>query len=319
MDQMAESGIEAVLAAELARGDVMMESAGPVLRHLLANDDSSLFGDEVIARVRGMIGHLADQLLDEMAGATECEDAQSYAEMRKEPLSAALIDSACLLAHVHALALEWQLTERLQSRVGLDPVLSPLLQALIASRDAGIAECAMAMLASQARFAQQQRRMELPLNELPGDLFHGALMTMRSMAGEAEDDAAAKAQAALRADFDESRSRLGLATRLVTAMGGGAVAALSVSHAGVALFLTALALASGQARSSAIMATNERQLARLALSLRAAGLKPAAIEEQFALIHPDIVLPQGLDALRADKASAMLSQGLPSFGGSPGI
>jgi hypothetical protein len=275
MDQISGKGIEAILGEELARGDMAMESAGPVLRHLLANDDSSLFGDDIVSRVRGMVADMAGQLLScqaELAGVSEPED---FVAQRSDVLSAMLIDNPAILAHLHALALEWQLTERLQLRAAIDPVLSPLLQALIASKDPEIAATAMAMLAAQARFVQQQRRMELPLTELPGDLFHAALLTMRGCASEEEDRYAAQAEGRLRDQFDESRSRLGLASRLVTAMGGGAMAALAVAHAGTAIFLAALALASGQSRSSAVMATNERQLARFALSLRAAGLKPS--------------------------------------------
>jgi hypothetical protein len=314
MDPISGKGIEAILGDELARGDVAMESAGPVLRHLLANDDSSLFGDDIVSRVRGMIADMADQLLSrqaQLAGVTEPED---YVAQRSDALSAMLIDNPAILSHLHALALEWQLTERLQARAAIDPVLSPLLQALIASKDPEVAATAMAMLAAQARFVQQQRRMELPLAELPGDLLHAALLTMRGCASEEDDRHAARAEGSFREQFDESRSRLGLASRLVTAMGGGAMAALAVAHAGTAIFLAALGLASGQSRSSAVMATNERQLARFALSLRAAGLKPAAIEEQFALFHPDVLLPDCFQDLRADRAAAMLSMSAPVLG-----
>lgn len=313
-NQMAEKGIEAVLGEELARGDVAMESAGPVLRHLLANDDASLFGDDVVSRVRGMVADMAEQLLSCQAQAAGASEPDEFIEERRDVLAATLIENPAILAHAHALALEWQLTERLQARAAIDPVLSPLLQALIASKDPEVAASAMAMLAAQARFVQQQRRMELPLTELPGDLLHAALLTLRSCAGEAEDRSAARAEAHFREQFDESRSRLGLASRLVTAMGGGAMAALSVAHAGTAIFLAALALASGQSRSSAVMATNERQLARFALSLRAAGVKPAAIEEQFALFHPDVLLPDGFQDLRADRAAALLSMAAPVLG-----
>ena len=121
--------------------------------------------------------------------------------------------------------------------------------------------------------------------------------------------------ARIRASYDESRSRLGLISRLVTGMGGGATAALSLTHAGVAMFLSALALASGQERDAAVLATNEGQLARLALALRAAGLKPTAVEEQFVSLHPDVSLPDGFDSLGADRAAALLARS-GSFPGS---
>jgi len=80
-----------------------------------------------------------------------------------------------------------------------------------------------------------------------------------------------------------------------------------VSHAGVAIFLSALATASHQDRDLAVLATNDRQLARLALSLRAGGLKPKEIEEQFLHIHPEISLPPGFEALTADRAAEILA------------
>jgi hypothetical protein len=98
-------------------------------------------------------------------------------------------------------------------------------------------------------------------------------------------------------------------------MGGGAIAALSVDHAGVAIFLSALSIGSGQDRDLTILSTNNRQLARLALALRASGLKPKAVEEQFAYLHPEFSLPEGFDDLRADRAAALLATSSPFAAG----
>jgi len=98
-------------------------------------------------------------------------------------------------------------------------------------------------------------------------------------------------------------------------MGGGATAALSITHAGVGIFLSALALASGQDRDMAVLATNEGQLARLAIALRASGLKPQSIEEQFDSLHPEVSLPEGFDQLGSDTAAALLARSA-SFPGS---
>jgi len=136
---------------------------------------------------------------------------------------------------------------------------------------------------------------------------HGALMAMRTLAGPEDDERAAQAEAAIRSGYDEAGSRLGLLSRTVVGMGGGAVAALSVTHAGVALFLTALSLASGQDRELVAISTNESQAARLVLGLMAAGLKSTAVEEQFLSFHPDIVLPDGFDRIGADRAAAILA------------
>lgn len=302
--------VEGVLREELAHGDALIGTIAPILRHLLANDEHSVFGDEIIARVRGMMDDLARQLLDQLAVAGGTPDARDHPIERRETLVSAFVAHPGFLAHIHALALEWQLTERLHARLALDPVLSPLVQALIASSDGPTASSAMSLLAAQARFAQAQRRLQHRLTELPGDLLHAALMALRQNIGEVEEAQAiaARAEAAIRSNYDEGRSRLGLISRLVTSMGGGATAALSVTHAGVAVFLSALALASGQDRDMAVLATNEGQMARLALALRASGLKPTAVEEQFVSLHPDVALPDGFDQLGPDRAAALLAR-----------
>jgi hypothetical protein len=304
---IAVSSVEDDLRAELARGDTAIGSIGPVLRNLLANDDHSLFSDEIVARVRGMLGDLARQLLAVEAEEAGAQDPLAAAERHAPAVAASLIADSALLSHVHALALEWQLTERLQARNGLDAALSPLLQAHIASRDAGAAETGMATLAAQVRFLQHARRMELPLSELPGDLFHAALQVMRAHAGSSESDAANRAVVRLRGEYDEGKSGLALIAKLVTGLGATATAALAVDHAGAAIFLSALALASGQDRDLAVLSTNNRQLARLALALRAAGLKREQAEAQFEFLHPEGSLPDGFDALRASAAAALLA------------
>jgi len=150
---------------------------------------------------------------------------------------------------------------------------------------------------------------------LPAEQLHAALLTLRSLAvgGIAgfgpEDEQAARAEAALRRAYDESASRIGLAARLVMGLGGAAVTALSLEHGGVALFLTALALGSGQPREAAALCTHETQSARLALSLRVAGLSSTAVQEQLVQLHRDVVLPVGLDRLDANGAASILAGG----------
>lgn len=310
-EPVAEAGREALdlqgyaLEGMLAQGDAVLATVAPILRHLLAHEDHSVFSDEIVARVRGMAGDVARQLLEAVDGHRH----GGPADYEVDALAGLLTGSSAFLCHLHALALEWQLTERLQARIALDPVLSPLLQALIGSRDGVTAGLAMNLLAAQARFCQAQRRMQLPLVELPGDLLHGALLALRANAGaNAEADARAeRAEQAIRRDYDEAASRLSLVSRVVTGMGGGVIAALSVNHAGAAIFLTALAVASGQDRDTTVFATSEGQAARLALSLCAAGLKPQAVEEQFQTLNPDASLPEGTGNLVALRAAEILS------------
>ena len=302
--------VDDVLRDELAHGDALIETIAPIMRHLLANDEHSVFSDEIVARVRGMLNDVARQLLDGLAEAAGLPDERDHEPDRLQQLVEGYVAHPGFLAHAHALALEWQLTERLQARLALDPVLSPLLQSLIASPDAGVASSAMALLSAQARFAQSQRRMQLALAELPADLLEAALAGMRSYADNEPDLAsiARQAEQEVRGRYDERRGRIGLIAQLVGTMGGGATAALAAGHAGVAIFLSALAMASGQHRDMAVLATNEGQLARLALALRAAGLQPQLVEEQFVALHPDVALPAGFDQLGSDRAAALLAR-----------
>lgn len=298
--------VEEVLRAELAQGDAVLVTARPILRHLLSHDDHAMFNDEVIARVRGMIHDVVHQLLFATADAAGLRDrTQLVAELR-DPLAGVLFEDADFLAHAHAITLEAQLADRLQRRSGIDPVLTSLLQDQAASRDPVLAGLSMSVIAAQARHVQHCRRMELPLRELPGELFHRALLTLRTI-GEVLPDAAAAAETALRAQYDEAAGRLGLLGRLVAAMGRQAPRALEISHAGLAVFTTALAMASRQPRALAVLALGEHQFARLALALRAGGLRPEEVEAQFRFLHPDVTLPDDFGALRVDTAADLLA------------
>ncbi|WP_225007748.1 MULTISPECIES: hypothetical protein [Novosphingobium] len=315
MAQPAQSGsapraIEALLKADLAVADRAIASNGPILVHLLCSDDNSIFSDEIVARVRGMFNDLSRQLVVALAEAAGHADPQAWAQTIVDDLARQLMAEEALLAHLHALALEWQLTERLQGRLALDPVLPPLLQARIASSEPEVSATAMNLLAAQARFGQLQRRMQLPLAELPSDLFDGALAMLRAFAGDdpGSRDYAMSAEHSLRARRDGDRSRLALLQRVLAAIPAGeADLALSVENAGVGMFVSAIAAGSGQPRDLAIMATTERQLARLALTLAACGLRPEAIAAQFMALHPDVALPEGLALLKADAAAAILA------------
>ncbi len=302
-----EVPVEAVLREELAHGDAVLGTIAPILGHLVVSSENSLFSDEVVAHIRGLAGSIAGQLLAEQAAASK-EEARSAVFKRKDDLTAELLASRAFLTHCHALAVERSLIELLHRRSAIDIVLSPMLQALVSSDDADVSSRAMALLTAQARFAEHMKRMELPVTELPGDLFHETIQIWRMQAEPGLEEVTALAEMQFRARYDESQSRVGLLTRLVTGMGQGARAGLSISHAGVAIFLSALALLSKQSRETAVLSTNERQLGRLALGLRAGGLKPSEVEEQFLLIHPDVALPEGFELLRSDRAAAMLAE-----------
>ena len=304
--------VETLLREELAQGDALIATATPILRHLLANDDQALFSDEVVARVRGMVTDVARQLLHAQAEAGAIVERTAFLSEREDGLAAALIDDPAFLAHVHALTLEAKLALQLQARCNIDAVLSPVLQELVASKDDVLAGTAMAVIAAQARFIQHHRRMALPLGELPGELFHKALLAWRKQAGE--DEAALAAERALRDAFDEAHSRLGLLSRLIMRMGRAAPRTLDLDNAGPAMFATALAMATDQDRALTVVSFSDRQFARLALALRAAGLKQPAVEEQFLFLHPGVSLPEGFDKLSADRASLLLASSVSQGG-----
>ena len=305
-----DTALRALFAERLALSDKALDDARPILRHLLGNDDHELFSDRIVAAVRAQLRDVAFQLIAAVETAAGNLDPRGAAEDSCDSLALAFADHPLLLGHAHALALEVALAERLAARLGLEPVLSPLLQELIASHDAATSASAMNLLAAQARFGQTQRRGELPLGELPGDLLHAALIVMRTWIGAddpARDAHAAEAECAIRASVDEATSRLGLLHRLVAGMGGKAIAALDLAHGGIALFATALALGSEHERDRALLALSEGQVPRLALALLACGLEPAAVVAQVLALHPDAALPLGSDSLRPASAAALLA------------
>lgn len=306
MDHVVTSGagtqaLEQALREELVRGDAMLGATRPLLRHLLVNEDPTLISEEMVARVRGMILDIARQLV--IARSEGGGQHHVGGSDWQERLATALFHDTALLEHAHAVALEGQLAERLHARCGFDPVLPPLIQDLAAGDPEG-AELSMVVLAAQARFMQQYRRMELPLAELPADLLHKVLLVLRAH-GE-EDSPAHAAEQALRARYDEAASRLALLSRLVVGPGASAPA-LTLVHAGLAIFTTALAAATGQPRELIVLSFADRQFGRLALALRAAALGQQDIAEVFMVLHPEIALPAGLGGLSPARALELLA------------
>ncbi|RNJ63073.1 MAG: hypothetical protein EDM03_01135 [Porphyrobacter sp. IPPAS B-1204] len=304
MDLAADHAVEAILREELVREARALAAVAPVLRHLLGTEAQSLLSDAILARVRGMMGDLASQLLAIGAGRDPATRGGAAADPAAlDALAARLMADEGLLAFCHAAATEGLIAQRLHQRHAIDPVLSPLLQELIASEDPAIAALAMTTLAAQSRFVQGQRRMELPLGELPAELFHRVTAMARS---EGEETAAfSRAHAA----YDEAASRIGLLARLVAAMRRGVLAGLGLEHAGLALFSSALAAATRQPRSLCVLACHEGQGMGLALRLRAAGLSPAAIERQLSLTDTAARLPRAFAEVSSDRAAVLLATG----------
>lgn len=301
MGLAADDAVEAILKEELARESRALSAVVPVLRHLLASEAQALVNEAILARVRGMVRDLAAQLIAARHGRNPAARAPVPADPAAlEALCERLMADEPLLAHCHALAAESLVADRLQQRHAIDPVLSPLLQELIASEDPAIAALAMAALAAQSRFVQSQRRMELPLGELPAELFHA--LVARAQAQAAESGALLR----LQAGYDEATGRLGLLARLVAAMRRGAVAALGLDHAGLALFASTLAGMTRQPRSEVVLACHEGQGMRFALLLRACGAKVPTIERQLLMVDPTGRVPNALAGITPDRAFALL-------------
>ncbi|MET1756202.1 hypothetical protein ABVV53_12160 [Novosphingobium sp. RD2P27] len=299
------ASVEETLRAEIARGDAVANAVQPILPFLLAQPDNSMVGDDILARVRGMMSHLADQLLDVLAGGSPAAGGQIRHHAQIETVTQALRQAPELLGHLHALALEWQLTERLQRGLAVDPVVPPLMQSALASPERAMRELAMELVNAQTRWHQSQRRMQLSLLELPPEQLDAAWGALRSsVTGEGRF---AAAEAKIHSCYDEEAGRLALAKRLLASMGRSVGVALDVIQAGASLFVTALALGSGQTRDAVCLSTHRTQLTRLALTLRATGLGVDVIERQVLMLHPEAMLPRGLDRLSPDRATAILT------------
>ena len=303
----ADQPVDAALRAELARGDMALSTLTPVLTHFLNTQDRSLFSDAIVARVRGMLRNAAYRLLRVEAEEISANDVFAYAETRADALGEELARHTAFLGHCHALAIEWQLADRLRSRNGIDPVLSPLLQSLVASEDAALSDAAMGTLAAQARFIEQQKRMEMPLAELPEDQFAHFISVWRRQRDDLSEDLATTVERRIRDMRAENEARLSLLERTVAGLRNQADVALSLTHAGAALFLTTLAHKAGQERDIAVVSTNDRQLVRFALSLRAAGLSPAEARAQLRCLHPDAVMPASIAQVGRADARALLT------------
>lgn len=303
MDRSQSTLVDASLRDELARGNRALRSLAPVLVHLLGNDGPSLVSDAIVARLRGMLNDIAHQLLGEKPVSEG--PAEGYSSYHQAVIDILTADDR-LIDHLYALALEGHLAQSLEERVTIDPVLSPLMQELIASQQPEIAELAMSTLAAQARFCQSQRRMELAITELPSELFASVIARFEQADLGLNQERLSNSIAQYKAAFDEGDSRIGLLARLTAAMHGGAVAGLELGHAGIALFVSAASSLANHAREQTVLACHEGQSTRLALILKAAGASHCAIEGQLTLLGAARPLPDGFDTMsQADAAKTL--------------
>lgn len=285
------------LRAALTRGDRLLARSRQALRHLLDVDDQALLGEAVVAHVRGLLCDLARQI-------AEAHGKESLRSPLKRAVSEKLLGLGSLCQHLHALAIEWRLALSIEAERAVDPVLSPFFERSTGADDATFAALAVAGLAAQARFAQAQRRMHLPLGELPAELFHATLVAVRGAITEDYE----RGEAKLRADYDESGSRLALLARLVASTSVAPTSTPAIEEAGVALWLSSVASTTGEDRDRVALAAADPHSARLLLTLRAAGVSPADAERQLLILHPDIDLPTGLRDVGTREAAQWLRE-----------
>lgn len=297
------SPVEAILKQSLAVEDRALGGVAPILTHLLVNTGHSLVSDAIVAKLRGMLADLGRQLAAACLAGDQAT-IRDHSDRFADQLSA----ESALLSHCYALAMEGHLTSILAKRSNIDPVLTPLAQELIASEQSSTGELAMAFLAAQARFIQHQSRMQMPLSELPAELFHSVLRRWDSFCQRESMEAAETAIRGLKNEFDESTGRVGLLARLISSMRSGSIATLDLEHSGLALFASGLSALTKQPRELATLACHERQSARLVLSLRAVGLDEASIERQFLMLQPDERTPHGIGQLSPRTAQSLLTR-----------
>ena len=255
------------------------------LRHRIASADPSLFNDEVIARSRGLLVHLTEQLA---GGRLPDLCTSGFLEGRDEILHA-LLQEPRLLSFCHALSFECQLTRRLAEAADLDPLLPTVLQDMIASTDEATSHLAAACLTAQTQHFRNMERMQLPLRQLPADLLHLALNSGRK---RLKNSVVAEAvEQAVRATYDEGATRYSLFGRLITAPDYPGKRGWHLDKAGVPLFLTLLALRNGIDFAEAVLLLSKGQMVRLALSLKSLGCPSKALHRNLFLLHDEDALP----------------------------
>ena len=300
------ASLSASLRADLAGDDRALSGVVPVLSHLLAFPGEALVSDDVIARMRGLIGGIARQFpAPDGEDAAAAKDGASAGAV--DSLAATLAGNGGLMMHCYGLAVEGALTLKLSDTQGLDPVMSALLKELIASKDDTIAELAMQFMASQSRFAEGQRRVDTPILELPPWLFDEAVNIWKAWASGQQIANIAAVETELRGQYDEGRTRHSLLERLLGTLGASADVVCEIETAGLAIFASAIARGTQQPRELIILSCQMQQNLRLALALKSCALTAEAIARQFAFLGHDIALPEGFDAWDDDDAAQLLA------------
>lgn len=297
----APHGEDSALSELLATGEQTRRSLPSQLRHQIGFADPSLFDDELVARTRGLLVHLTAQIAGDRPQGSDNPD---YREGRDAILRAVFTQPG-LLAHCHALALEYRLTRKLAASAGIDPLLPTLLQELIASPSEPTSRLSSSFLAAQSRFLRDMERMQLPLRQLPAELLNIALGIGRE---QSNDPLMADAiRQAVQASYDEGATRVALMQRLVSLPDYPQLRGWQVEQTGVPLFLAGLLPVAGPDYHDVVLSTTESQMARLALTLRTRGCNPRVVSRNLLLLHDRTALQVGASTDPAT-ASALLAE-----------
>lgn len=310
MEGQSAANIADEASASLLRAGALAAPTGPILRQLLTGERDGLFSDAIIARTSAMISHLAHQMAFAVVEAAEEAEplgaAAAEAEILADALAEQLRDVSDVLGHVHALCVESTLADMLHERAAIDPALPPLLKDLLTNQDAEIAAAAMHVLAAQARFLHHSRRMELPLGELPGELFALCLSLIGGL-GTIDPGQREAVRSMLAANYDEGGARTSQIARLAMLAHDDSTQKPSLPNSGLAIFASWLALDVGKPRDDTILAIGQRDLSRLVLMMRAADLSEAAMQGVVAILAPHGTLDPALASLAPEEARQLLS------------
>ena len=305
MDRPITTNDEAVLRDELVRADLALSGVAPVLAHMLVQSEAPHVTEAILAQVQGMLHDMSRQLIENAASPDSPFDPVEM-DQNIDALIERLAEDQHILRFCYVAAVEGRLAERFQQSHSIDPVLTPLLQELIASEEPESAELAMTTLAAQSRFMQHYQRMAMPLTELPADLFDAVLAMWQDFSQHNRIALTLQSLEDLRRSYDEAATRSALLERLASSMGRAEVVGLDVKHAGFALFATVLGRISGQARGLAVLSCLTDQYARFALGLRAGGHAESDIAVLFEIFHPERPVPSGLDQILPDQAQSII-------------
>lgn len=270
-----ECRVKGLAEAEAAR----LRNLTAVLPILIDAEECDLASAEVLARTRGMKASVAAEL-----SVLQGSD-------RKHDLSLtnqALAHCAVFVRFAQAQAMEYLVGRRLAERLGLDPAFPPVVQTLLNEHASELAPLVMTLLTEQARFVQATARMECPVGHLPVEVFDAVLRVWRQASEGTDAIAKSRVESELRREYDESRTRIALTSRVAQAISSAASIPLSLDMVGLSLFLSMLADRLELPRASVVALLDRSQQARLYLAMIAAGMSRERAVQQLLMLHETV-------------------------------